>query len=262
MQPERHVETHPKLEKPPVVAPVLVAPAPVDPTGLVELVPLPELIHSNLLIVPIDQGTVLVASTLKNVTLQAKLRLLLKRKHSPEGDDAAPPSTKQWREPSDRTQSKDEEDDDPDANMSSPESNDNGSGNNNNNSNGDGEVNSGDEDEDEEMLPPANQLNKSGQTVLADHQFTCIAVMGLIEDPEIFGKTPGAHSNILSRKNLSIQPIYWRIEVEAKHEKELDGPANNMALMKKNALWIVKGHRCKAPTGHLETYCKWPVELE
>jgi hypothetical protein len=31
--------------------------------------------------------------------------------------------------------------------------------------------------------------------------------MGLVENPEIFVKTPGAHSNILSHKNLSIQPV-------------------------------------------------------
>jgi hypothetical protein len=33
-----------------------------------------------------------------------------------------------------------------------------------------------------------------------------IAAMGLVKNLEIFVKTPGAHSNILSRKNLSIQP--------------------------------------------------------
>jgi hypothetical protein len=43
--------------------------------------------------------------------------------------------------------------------------------------------------------------------VPADGQFARIAVMGLVENPEIFVKTPGAHSNILSCKNLSIQPV-------------------------------------------------------
>jgi hypothetical protein len=28
-----------------------------------------------------------------------------------------------------------------------------------------------------------------------------------VENPEIFVKTPGAHLNVLSRKNLSIQPV-------------------------------------------------------
>jgi hypothetical protein len=31
--------------------------------------------------------------------------------------------------------------------------------------------------------------------------------MGLVKNPEIFLKTPGANSNILSHKNLSIQPV-------------------------------------------------------
>jgi hypothetical protein len=43
--------------------------------------------------------------------------------------------------------------------------------------------------------------------VPADGQFARIAAMGLVENPEIFAKTPGAHSNILSHKNLSIQPV-------------------------------------------------------
>jgi hypothetical protein len=43
--------------------------------------------------------------------------------------------------------------------------------------------------------------------VPADGQFACIAAMGLVKNPEIFVKTPGANSNILSRKNLSIQPV-------------------------------------------------------
>jgi hypothetical protein len=40
--------------------------------------------------------------------------------------------------------------------------------------------------------------------VQADGQF---AAMGLVENPEIFVKTPGALLNILSCKNLSIQPV-------------------------------------------------------
>ncbi|KAJ7320965.1 hypothetical protein DFH08DRAFT_818787 [Mycena albidolilacea] len=63
--------------------------------------------------------------------------------------------------------------------------------------------------------------------VPADGQFARIAAMGLVRNSEIFVKTPGAHSNILSRKNLSIEPIYRCIEAEAKHEKEFDGSANN-----------------------------------
>jgi hypothetical protein len=43
--------------------------------------------------------------------------------------------------------------------------------------------------------------------VRADSQFARIAAMGLVENPEIFVKTPGAHSNVLSPKNLSIQPV-------------------------------------------------------
>jgi hypothetical protein len=43
--------------------------------------------------------------------------------------------------------------------------------------------------------------------VPADGQFTLIAAMGLVKNPEIFVKTPGAHSNILSHKNLLIQPV-------------------------------------------------------
>jgi hypothetical protein len=43
--------------------------------------------------------------------------------------------------------------------------------------------------------------------VLADRQFAHIAAMGLVENPEIFGKTPRAHSNILSRMNLSVRPV-------------------------------------------------------
>jgi hypothetical protein len=43
--------------------------------------------------------------------------------------------------------------------------------------------------------------------VPADGQFARIAAMGLVENPEIFVKTPGAYSNILSRKNLWIQPV-------------------------------------------------------
>jgi hypothetical protein len=43
--------------------------------------------------------------------------------------------------------------------------------------------------------------------VPAGRQFARIVAMGLVENPEIFGKTPGAHSNILSCKNLSIQPV-------------------------------------------------------
>jgi hypothetical protein len=43
--------------------------------------------------------------------------------------------------------------------------------------------------------------------VPADSQFACIAAMGLVENPEIFIKTPGAHSNILPHKNISIQPV-------------------------------------------------------
>jgi hypothetical protein len=42
--------------------------------------------------------------------------------------------------------------------------------------------------------------------VPADGQFARIAAMGLVENPEIFVKTPGANSNIPSRENLSIQP--------------------------------------------------------
>ncbi|KAJ7339233.1 hypothetical protein DFH08DRAFT_812623 [Mycena albidolilacea] len=90
--------------------------------------------------------------------------------------------------------------------------------------------------------------------VPADRQFVRIAVMGLVENPEIFGKTPRAHSNILSRNNLLIQPgsspeqdqakkllifkggaseleIYRCIEAEAKHEKEFDGSANNGGMI-------------------------------
>jgi hypothetical protein len=43
--------------------------------------------------------------------------------------------------------------------------------------------------------------------VPANGQFARIAAMGLVENPEIFVKTPGAHSNVLSHKNLSIQPV-------------------------------------------------------
>jgi hypothetical protein len=43
--------------------------------------------------------------------------------------------------------------------------------------------------------------------VPADGQFACIAAMGLVKNLEIFVKPPGANSNILSRKNLSIQPV-------------------------------------------------------
>jgi hypothetical protein len=43
--------------------------------------------------------------------------------------------------------------------------------------------------------------------VPADGHFARIAAIGLVENPEIFVKTPGAHSNVLSRKNLSIQPV-------------------------------------------------------
>ncbi|KAJ7351252.1 hypothetical protein DFH08DRAFT_805988 [Mycena albidolilacea] len=65
----------------------------------------------------------------------------------------------------------------------------------------------------------------------ADSQFARIAAMGLVENPEIFVKTPGAHLNVLSRKNLSIQPIYRRVEVEAKHEKEFDGSSLKCSLV-------------------------------
>jgi hypothetical protein len=43
--------------------------------------------------------------------------------------------------------------------------------------------------------------------VPADGQFTRIAAMGLVENPERFVKIPGAHSNVLSCKNLSIQQV-------------------------------------------------------
>jgi hypothetical protein len=43
--------------------------------------------------------------------------------------------------------------------------------------------------------------------VPADRQFAHIAAMGLVENPEIFGKTPGAHSNVFSHKNLLIPPV-------------------------------------------------------
>jgi hypothetical protein len=43
--------------------------------------------------------------------------------------------------------------------------------------------------------------------VPADGQFARIAAMGLVENPEIFVKTPGAYANDLSRKNPSIQPV-------------------------------------------------------
>jgi hypothetical protein len=43
--------------------------------------------------------------------------------------------------------------------------------------------------------------------VPADGQFACIAAMGPVKNPEIFVKTPGANSNILSHKNLLIQPV-------------------------------------------------------
>jgi hypothetical protein len=43
--------------------------------------------------------------------------------------------------------------------------------------------------------------------VPADRQFTRIAAMGFVENPEIFGKTPGALSNVLSCNNLLIQPV-------------------------------------------------------
>jgi hypothetical protein len=52
--------------------------------------------------------------------------------------------------------------------------------------------------------------------VPANSQFTCIAAMGLVENPEIFVKTPGAHLNILSHKNLSIQPVSSSEQDEAK----------------------------------------------
>jgi hypothetical protein len=43
--------------------------------------------------------------------------------------------------------------------------------------------------------------------VPADRQFARIAAMSLVENPEIFGKTPGAHANVLSHNNLSIQLV-------------------------------------------------------
>jgi hypothetical protein len=43
--------------------------------------------------------------------------------------------------------------------------------------------------------------------VPADYQFTRIAAMGLVKNPEIFVKTPRAHSNIFSHKNLLIPPV-------------------------------------------------------
>jgi hypothetical protein len=41
----------------------------------------------------------------------------------------------------------------------------------------------------------------------SDGQFARIAAMGIVKNPEIFVKTPGAHLNVLSCKNLSIQPV-------------------------------------------------------
>jgi hypothetical protein len=43
--------------------------------------------------------------------------------------------------------------------------------------------------------------------VPANGQFARIAAIGVVENPEIFVKTPGAHSNILSPKNFLIQPV-------------------------------------------------------